>query len=513
MDIWIDNRHYKVKETYTIFQYCAKIGINLPCFCYHERLSIAGNCRMCLVESNSALVVSCATLLIDKMNIFTKNKRVKKAREGVLEFILANHPLDCPICDQGGECDLQDIFLIFGSDRGRFYDMDKKSVTNLNCVGPFVKTIMTRCIHCTRCVRFLNEISGIQDFGIIGRGSSMEIGTYIKNNINDELLGNIIDLCPVGALTSMPIAFKGRVWELKYIQSIDIFDSIGTNIRIGVTDNSINRIIPSLDDFYDEWITNKARFIYDSFNIHRLYYPKLKLNTKFITVSWKFALLLFLYLYNNKYKNNIAIYCGPFLSIELSITLKSLINSLGCSNILYFENTIYNFDFRYSFLLNTTIKELVSINDVLLIGFNPRIEVPLLNSQLRKNYINNLNFSIYSIGLALNNSTYPIINTGNSIKNLYKFLMGITLVSKNLLFKSFYNTFFFNANLNINPYIFLGSSTLIRKDSDCIIQSILNFFFDKKLPLTMLNIIPRHLGRISFAEYSLNGKLVNLTKF
>jgi NADH dehydrogenase/NADH:ubiquinone oxidoreductase subunit G len=211
MDIWIDNRYFKIKNAdYTIFQYCAKIGINLPCFCYHERLSIAGNCRICIVEANNSMVVSCGTMLVDNMKIFTKTKRIKKAREGVLEFLLVNHPLDCPICDQGGECDLQDILLIYGSARGRFYELNKKAVTNLNSCGPLIKTVMTRCIQCTRCVRFANEISAVYNFGIIGRGFNMEIGTYINTFINDELLASIIDLCPVGALISMPNSFTGR---------------------------------------------------------------------------------------------------------------------------------------------------------------------------------------------------------------------------------------------------------------------------------------------------------------
>jgi len=196
----------------TIFQFCAKIGINLPCFCYHEKLTIAGNCRMCLVEVSTAanLVVSCAMPILDKMQIFTFTKRVRKAREHVLEFLLLNHPLDCPICDQGGECDLQDLSMVIGTDRSRFYESFKRAVDNLHCLGPLVKTVMTRCIHCTRCVRFLNEVSGVPALGVIGRGQSMEIGTYISNFITDELLGNIIDLCPVGALTSMPYAFNAR---------------------------------------------------------------------------------------------------------------------------------------------------------------------------------------------------------------------------------------------------------------------------------------------------------------
>jgi len=212
MQIWVDNKLYTSDNRSTIFQFCSKIGINLPCFCYHEKLTIAGNCRMCLVEVSTSLnlVVSCAMPILDNMQIFTSTARVRRARESVLEFLLINHPLDCPICDQGGECDLQDLSLVIGSDKSRFYEPLKRSIDNLHCLGPLVKTIMTRCIHCTRCVRFLTEISGGSELGIIGRGNMMEIGTYIQNFIDDELIGNIIDLCPVGALTSMPYAFKAR---------------------------------------------------------------------------------------------------------------------------------------------------------------------------------------------------------------------------------------------------------------------------------------------------------------
>ena len=198
------------------------------------------------------MVVSCATMILDNMKIFTKTKRIRKAREGVLEFILSNHPLDCPICDQGGECDLQDILLTYGSDRGRFYELNKRSVNNLNCCGPFIKTVMTRCIHCTRCVRFVNEISAVYDFGVIGRGFNMEIGTYILNFIDDPLLANIIDLCPVGALISMPASFTSRNWEIKYLQSIDILDSLATSIKIGVSVNNVKRVVPNLEEYYDE---------------------------------------------------------------------------------------------------------------------------------------------------------------------------------------------------------------------------------------------------------------------
>jgi len=209
---------------------------------------------MCLVQVSTSLglVASCAMPILDGMKIFTLSKRVSKARENVLEFLLINHPLDCPICDQGGECDLQDLSLVFGSDLGRFYEFTKRSVTNLNCLGPLIKTIMTRCIHCTRCVRFLNEISDNFEFGVIGRGLAMEIGVYIHNFINDELLGNIIDLCPVGALTSMPYSFTTRSWEVKHFYSIDFLDALGSSIRLDVVNNSVVRVLPSLNEELNE---------------------------------------------------------------------------------------------------------------------------------------------------------------------------------------------------------------------------------------------------------------------
>lgn len=459
------------------------------------------NCRICLVESNNALVVSCATLILDNMKIFTKTKRINKSREAVLEFILNNHPLDCPICDEAGECDLQEILLNFGSDRGRFYELNKRAVNNLNCTGPFIKTVMTRCIQCTRCVRFAHEVSALYDFGVIGRGLKMEIGTYILNFLNDELLGNIIDLCPVGALISMPASFSARSWEIKYTQSIDILDSIATSIRVGISINSVKRILPNLEEYYDEWLSNKARFIYDSFNIQRLHYPKLKLFYKFISISWKIALYLFLYLlYNTNYI--IQSFIGPYSSLELVYNLKSFFNSIGCNNIYYFEIENNIPDFNYSFLLNNTLKNLNNINDLLIIGANIRLESPLLNSVYRKNYLNNLNFKVYIIGLGLNYLNYKTINLGSNLVCFNKYILGLLIVNKYFLFNDYYNLSFFSKTNLFSKNILLGSSSLIRNDSNTIINTIWNFIKFSYTPIKHINILSRNLGRIS--AYELN---------
>ena len=344
----------KEKNTYTetIFQYCYNRGITIPCFCYHEKLSIAGNCRMCIVQINNGLGVSCAVNLIDSIIIYTDNKRVKEARESILEFLLINHPLDCPIRDQASECDLQDISLIFGSDRGRFYEQKKRAVDNFNQKGPLIKTIMTRCIHCTRCVRFSNEISNFM-LGVISRGLKMEIGTYINENENisllDVLSGNIIDLCPVGALTSMPYAFKVRSWEIVYYSNIDFLDSLASSIRLHIYSNKIIRILPLLDEnINEEWITNKTRFSYDSLLLNRISYPKIKYLNKFIVFSWNFLINYMLKLIKFK-KNFIISILGPFVDIMTSLSLKNFFNIIGISSIISYFKFKWVYDFKFFF--------------------------------------------------------------------------------------------------------------------------------------------------------------------
>lgn len=544
MQIILNNISYNIKEenslNLTIYQFCFSKGINLPCFCYHEKLSIAGNCRMCLVEANNALLASCAVPIVDEMNIITESRRITYARSGVLEFLLINHPLDCPICDQGGECDLQDITVVFGSDRGRFYE-SKRAVDNINCLGPLIKTVMTRCIHCTRCIRFLNEYSNIFDLGILGRGNAMEIGSYIERFIEDEIWANIIDLCPVGALTSMPYAFTARPWELMSIETIDILDSMASSIRLDVVNNQVVRVLPVLNEtLNEEWLTNKARFSYDALSLQRLYYPKLKIINNFIVISWVKALKLFIdYIFDIELKNIEAI-CGPFLDLETGLLLKYFFNSFGCSNIFYQGSSLnlINTDFRFMFLFNSKIIDLEEANFVLLIATNLRLENPLLNMRLRKNYIKRgPELIILSFGLTIDYSTYPVLNIGNSFSSLFRFFEGKHTHCSLLLFNGFKKVNIFPSLLKvwnykscrnfefvyddvgyayykkpINPYILVGSSIYNRIDSKNVINAtswytswLLNYSYsniDKNK--TYYNIISDSLGRLTSLELGFN---------
>src|SRR5579885_3818715 len=272
--VTIDGRELEVPNGTTILQACQQAGIEIPHFCYHERLAIAGNCRMCLVEVERSPkpVASCAMPVADGNVILTQSEKAKKARHGVMEMLLINHPLDCPICDQGGECDLQDQAMAYGFDRGRYHE-NKRAVPDKN-FGPLIKTFMNRCIHCTRCIRFITEIAGVPELGATGRGEHMEIGTYIEKALSSELSGNIVDLCPVGALTSKPYAFVARPWELVKTESVDVLDAVGSNIRVDTRGREVLRVLPRLnEDINEEWISDKTRFIWDGLRTQRLDQP------------------------------------------------------------------------------------------------------------------------------------------------------------------------------------------------------------------------------------------------
>jgi NADH dehydrogenase (ubiquinone) Fe-S protein 1 len=389
LKIYVNNFKVFVQPNTTILEACESIGIEIPRFCYYEKLSIAGNCRMCLVEVEKSPkpVVSCAMPVMDGMKVFTDTPLVKKAREGVLEFLLLNHPLDCPICDQGGECDLQDQALTFGTDRSRFYDF-KRGVEDKN-IGPIIKTIMTRCIHCTRCVRFASEIAGIGDLGTTARGTNTEIGTYIEKVFQSELSGNIIDLCPVGALTSKPYAFIARPWELKTVDSIDISDAIGSNIRIDYKETEIVRILPRLnEEINEEWISNKTRFMYDGLKHQRLVRPYIKAINNLMVSNWVDSLSLIKIIFESKVfsKKNIVGICGANNDLETLVSFKNFINSLGSENIGFERNLNINntYSFNYKFNMDTT--KIENSDFCLLIGINPRYEGSLLNVRLRKRF-------------------------------------------------------------------------------------------------------------------------------
>lgn len=433
----INDFNYITNKHLTIIQACLKNKIDVPRFCYHEKLSIAGNCRMCLVEDIKQLkpIASCAITVSNNMTLYTNTVKVKKARESVLEFLLANHPLDCPICDQGGECDLQDQSIVFGGDRGRFYEF-KRAVENKDC-GPLIKTIMNRCIHCTRCVRFSTEIGGNNFLGITGRGSKMEIGFYIKNIMNNELSGNIIDLCPVGALTSKPFAFTARPWELKSNNSIDILDSLGSNIRIDIRGTKIMRILPRFNERINEdWITDKIRFCYDGLKRQRLYEPLLKVNNIYLKLSWK---KIFFFIKNLffKYINNIILskkkyffiknYIGNYLDIESLFILKNFTNKLGNN----FYNIVNNNDFREYYLFNSSVSKINNADICLLINTNLRLELPLINLKIRQSFLKN-KMLVYNIGF-YSTFNYYIKHLGINLKILLNILEGLHWICNKLI--------------------------------------------------------------------------------
>lgn len=437
IDIYINNIKLKVNKNLTVLQACNNFKIEIPKFCFQENLQIAGNCRMCLVEIENSPkpVASCAMPLMPNMRIFTDTPLVQKARESVLEFLLINHPLDCPICDQASECDLQDQTMIFGSDRSRFF-FKKRGVEDKYC-GPFIKTIMTRCIHCTRCVRFANEICGIDDLGTTGRGNHTEINFYYPKIFNSEFSGNLVDLCPVGALTSKPYTFKARSWELKKKEGIDILDSIGSNLKIDIFNNEIVRILPKTNfNINKEWISNKTRYFFDSLKYQRLQYPLLKDNeNKFHKISWLDALNIINQKLITTDSNNIKSIVGDLTDLESIFLLKKNLNKLGISNIIYErfltnQNFKINSDLTSNFLFNNSLKSIEESDLCLIIGSDIRKEGSILNIHLI-NRLKKGNFKIAYIGNKID-FTYPIKHLGLTFKTLINIILGKHFFCKDL---------------------------------------------------------------------------------
>lgn len=386
--VYVDGKAVRVEAGTTVLRACEAAGVQIPRFCYHERLSIAGNCRMCLVEVEKMpkAVASCAFPVIKGMVILTNSEKSRRSREAVMEFLLANHPLDCPICDQGGECDLQDQAMTHGSDRSRFWE-EKRAVEDKD-IGPLVKTVMTRCIQCTRCVRFCQEIAGIDELGTTGRGNDLQIGTYVEKALGTELSGNLIDVCPVGALTSKPYAFTARPWETRKTDSIDVMDAVGTNIIVSTRSGDLLRMVPRLnEDVNEEWMADKGRFCYDGLKRQRLTQPMVRNEFgKLVRVDWQDALSVASDAIRDA-GTDIAVVTGPFADVETMCMLKDLANKAGSEMVATEENFIAGGDLRSDYTFNSAIAGIEEADRVVIIGSNPRYEAPLINARIRKAWL------------------------------------------------------------------------------------------------------------------------------
>lgn len=393
---------------------------------------IAGNCRMCLVEVEKAPkpVASCAWPVQPGMVVKTNSPLTHKAREGVMEFLLANHPLDCPICDQGGECDLQDQSMRYGADRGRFHEVGGKRATEDKNIGPLIKTSMNRCIHCTRCIRFANDVAGAPEFGSTGRGNDMQIGTYLERSLDSEMSGNVIDLCPVGALTSKPYAFRARPWELKHSESIDVLDGLGSNIRVDSRGLEVMRILPRLnDDVNEEWINDKTRFACDGLKTQRLTTPLIRKDDKFFPASWEQALMEIGAAYQSiaPKGNEFKAIAGELIEVESMVAMKDLANKLGSDNLALDQPSgnqpiAHGIDVRSNYLFNSKIWGVEEADAILLVGTNPRHEAAVLNARIRKQWLRS-DLEIAAVGEPWE-STFEFEHLGTDAAALKKALAG-----------------------------------------------------------------------------------------
>ncbi len=425
----VDGKEIEVPAEFTLLQACEAAGAEIPRFCFHERLSIAGNCRMCLVElvGSPKPVASCAWAVRDCRPgpkgeppvVNTRTPMVRKAREGVMEFLLINHPLDCPICDQGGECDLQDQAMAYGVDKSRYVE-NKRAVED-KYIGPLVKTIMTRCIHCTRCVRFTSEVAGVSDLGAIGRGEDMEITTYLEHAMSSELQGNVIDLCPVGALTAKPYAFQARPWELIKTESIDVMDAAGSNIRVDTRGREVQRILPRTNEAVnEEWISDKTRFIWDGLRTQRLDRPYVRVNGRLQPASWNEAFAAIAARVKQAGAKRTGAIIGDLASVEESFAIKDLMTRIGSANVDCRQDgaALDPILGRASYLFNATIAGIEEADGLIIIGSNPRKEAPVINARIRKRWLRG-GFPIWMVGEAAD-LTYQYQHLGAGAETLAK---------------------------------------------------------------------------------------------
>jgi hypothetical protein len=474
----INDKTYFVSKGFTILQACEEVGLTIPRFCYHDKLSIAGNCRMCLVQLDKSAkpVASCALEVSSGMKIYTNTTLVKRAREGVMEFLLANHPLDCPICDQGGECDLQDQALIFGNDRGRFYEI-KRAVIDKDW-GHLIKTVMTRCIHCTRCQRFSSELSGRSEIAMVGRGGKSEITNFLGNLLLSEVSGNVIDLCPVGALTSKPYAFTARPWELSHIQHLDLTDSMGSNLSLHVAGQRVFRVLPIVNaTLNEEWLSDRARFSYDGFRLQRLLSPLVLFDgSKMIRASW------------SKITQSIVFASGPFIPFSLILGELSLEVGYSLSTFVTFRRTAPRYhDSRSLFSFNTAYSTFSKSDFCLLVGTPLKGDLPLLLLRLRfeqaRRPLTILTIGTHDLGLGS-------ISLGGTFFHLLLFLRGAHPLSP--LFKRAFS-----------PQILISGLLPSFSLSCCAVELIRNLAYLGNKTATVSNLFPAPLSATVGGEFGL----------
>jgi len=488
----VNDKDIEVDEGLTVLQACEQAGAEIPRFCYHEKLSIAGNCRMCLVEIEKSLkpIASCAMPAAEGMVINTNTEKVEKARKGVMEFLLANHPLDCPVCDQGGECDLQDQSMFYGIDKSRF--KENKRFVPEKYMGPLIKTQMTRCIHCTRCIRFATEVAGVPEIGAIGRGEDMQITTYLEKAMESELSANVIDLCPVGALTSKPYVFEARPWELKKTETIDVMDAIGSNIRVDTFGWEVKRVLPRInEDINEEWISDKTRYACDGLKNQRLDTPYIKSGGKFVKASWNKALNLLTNKLKEVKNNKIAGFIGDLTNMETAYSIKEFFDKVLNSTNLESrsENFFLDTTDRYNYIFNTSINGVEQSDLIILVGTNPRFEATILNSRIRKSFINNKT-KIYSFG-DVGDLTYPYEVLNNTTKFYDDFLNKKGLLYNKLLDSK-------------KPMIIFGESFLKLKSSKYLFNKTKKLIKDLNISENwdILNLISRNASSVGC--YDLN---------
>ncbi len=467
----VDGVEVEVPRNYSLLQACEEAGAEIPRFCYHERLSIAGNCRMCLVDWVGAPkpIASCAQAVGDMRpnqdgsppQVSTKSERAIKARNGVMEFLLINHPLDCPICDQGGECDLQDQAMGYGRSTSR-YKESKRAVDDKN-MGPLVNTIMTRCIQCTRCVRFAAEVAGVEEIGLISRGEDAQITTYLEASLTSELSGNVIDLCPVGALTSKPYAFNARPWELRKTESVDVMDAMGASIRIDARGSAVLRVLPRInEEINEEWISDKTRFAIDGLGRQRLDRPYIRKNGKLVPASWEEAFDVVADRLKGE-ASQIAAIAGDLVCVEGMKATLDLLRSLGVkSTDCRQDGARLGLDLegnklpRESYIFNSSIMGIDDADYVLIVGANPRKEAAVLNARIRKNWLHR-DMQVALIGERVD-LTYDYTHLGGGVESLQ------ALTDDNEVFEALKNA--------RRPMIILGQSALAREDGESVLALV-----------------------------------------